>query len=87
MVVPLFLFGFQSLFSAQPLYDSWLLMCYNMFFTALPTFIFGVFEQDLSREDLLANPGLYKMFARNSMLSLRRFACWVGYAIFHSCLM
>jgi hypothetical protein len=33
VVVPLFLFGFQSLFSGQPLYDSWLLMFYNMAFT------------------------------------------------------
>lgn len=52
--------------------------------TALPTFIFGVFEQDLSREDLLKHPAMYRMFARNKMLSLQRFGMWVGYAIFHA---
>eukprot|EP00041_Stephanoeca_diplocostata_P035292 m.1238722 g.1238722 ORF g.1238722 m.1238722 type:complete len:848 (-) comp24672_c0_seq11:2992-5535(-) len=85
MTLPLFLYGFQSLFSAQTLFDSWFIMFFNLFFTALPVLFFGIFEQDLSYEDLMKYPEVYKDFHRNKMMTLRKFLLWVFYGLFHAC--
>jgi phospholipid-transporting ATPase len=41
-------FSFYNGFSGQTLYDSWVITLYNIVFTSIPPFFFGLFEKDLS---------------------------------------
>ena len=63
-------------FSTQTLYDSLNLTMYNIVFTSIPIFVFGLLEQNLKAEQLLADPQLYAKIAKNKLLSLREFFIW-----------
>lgn len=75
-ILPVLFFGLETLFSAQPLYDSWLMMVYNIFFTSWPVLTFGVLEQELSKAELLDNPHVYHSQTRNRTMSFREFLLW-----------
>eukprot|EP00039_Didymoeca_costata_P018864 m.335291 g.335291 ORF g.335291 m.335291 type:complete len:1116 (-) comp17563_c0_seq1:541-3888(-) len=76
VIVPLFLYGTASLFSAYPVYDSWLLLCWNMIFTAAPVGFFGMFEKDLEPAHLISNPWVYRYYVGNRELTFSRFVAW-----------
>ena len=40
-----FWMGTISLFSGTVIFDEWIVQFYNLFFTTLPNFIFGAFDQ------------------------------------------
>merc|ERR1719204_2635187 len=69
-------FAFFSSYSTGSLYDSWSLTLYNITFTSLPIFIFGLFEQNLSVSTLLDQPKNYKDIARNRLLSPKQSIFW-----------
>jgi phospholipid-translocating ATPase len=75
-ILPALFFGFYSAFSAEPIYDSWTLLFWNLAFSALPILIFGTFEKDMDANMLLAYSGLHKALARNAMLTFREFGLW-----------
>nr|KAF6347845.1 ATPase phospholipid transporting 8B3 [Myotis myotis] len=52
-------FAFYSGFSAQPLYEGWFLVLFNLLYTSLPVLYIGLFEQDVSAERSLELPQLY----------------------------
>eukprot|EP00760_Papus_ankaliazontas_P035090 PhM_4_TR7614/c0_g1_i2/m.4553/K14802/DRS2, ATP8A; phospholipid-transporting ATPase len=54
-----FFFAFDNGFSGQTLYDSWVIVCYNMIFTLLPPLAMGLFEFDIRDDILLKHPRLY----------------------------
>ena len=47
LVLPMFYYSFINQYSGTALYDSWLIMSYNVALTALPIMILGIFDQDL----------------------------------------
>ena len=53
-------FAFDTLCSPTSYYNSFLMSCFNLVFTALPPFIYGFWEQDVQQDILLANPQLYR---------------------------
>ncbi len=53
-------------------------------FLSIPIFVFGLLEQNISSERLLADPALYGKIARNQLLSLKEFAIWLTQAFWHS---
>ena len=70
---------FYSLFndySTQTLYDSINLTLFNITYTFLPIFVFGLFEQNISAERLLEQPELYAKIAKNRLLNVREFIIW-----------
>jgi len=73
ITTPVFLFAVHSAHSAQQLYDGWLLVCWNMLFTAAPILVYGVLEEPCSAGTLLANPALYKAAGKNRELSCANF--------------
>eukprot|EP00048_Salpingoeca_helianthica_P015043 m.224745 g.224745 ORF g.224745 m.224745 type:complete len:1261 (-) comp16540_c0_seq1:52-3834(-) len=75
-ILPVLFFGPETLFSAQTLYDSWLMMVYNIFFTSWPVLTFGVLEQELSDQELMDHPQVYYAKTRNRTLSFREFLIW-----------
>ncbi|XP_054574342.1 phospholipid-transporting ATPase IK [Eptesicus fuscus] len=52
-------FAFYSGFTAQPLYEGWFLVLFNLLYTSLPVLYIGLFEQDVSAEQSLELPQLY----------------------------
>ncbi|XP_016065163.1 PREDICTED: phospholipid-transporting ATPase IK [Miniopterus natalensis] len=52
-------FAFYSGFTAQPLYEGWFLVLFNLLYTTLPVLYIGLFEQDVSAEQSLELPQLY----------------------------
>lgn len=83
-ILPVLFFGASALFSGQPLYDSWLLIFWNIFFSALPVLCYGIFEKDMQPSLLLAYPGLYKSYSQNSALSYTEFGIWTALGIWQA---
>ena len=53
-------YQFYSNVSIQTLYDSFNLTMYNIIWTSLPIFLFGLLEQNLQSDTLLSQPALYR---------------------------
>lgn len=85
--MPLVLFGCVSLYSGEPAYDSWMLMCWNTIFTSLPILFFGMFEIDVPANELLQNPILHKAAMKNSALSYGKFYGTLATGVLHSVVM
>lgn len=54
-----FFFSTLSAFSGSTFFDSIYTLGYNLVFTAAPIMVLATFEQELSAETALSNPGLY----------------------------
>lgn len=50
----------DNLASPVPFYDSLLISCFNLVFTLLPPFAYGIFERDMRKCDLLKYPHVYR---------------------------
>jgi len=62
----------------QALYDGFYITFYNVTFTFLPIVLFGITEQDLSADTLLAHPENYKKHRKNKLMTWGKFLTWVG---------
>eukprot|EP01147_Barroeca_monosierra_P001442 gene1442-4602_t len=82
-ILPFIYFGPESLFSAQTLYEQWLLTFWSLLFTSLPILCFGIFEKDLDDKILMKYPRTYSIFAGNSFLTWTQFIMWNVKAIWH----
>jgi magnesium-transporting ATPase (P-type) len=61
----------------QALYDGFYITFYNVTFTFLPIVLFGITEQDLSADTLLAHPENYKKHRKNKLMTWGKFMVWV----------
>ncbi len=77
-------FAFFNSYSTQTLYDSMSLTLFNIVFTSLPVFVFGLLEQNVPADRLLGDPMLYSKITRNSLLSVREFGIWFTEGLWHS---
>ncbi len=79
-----FYYAFFNNYSTQSLYDSFNLALFNIVFTSIPIFVFGILEQNIPAERLLSDPALYGKIARNQLLSLKEFLIWFAEGLWHS---
>jgi len=79
--LPQFFYGFFNGFSAQSLYNQWVMMIFNVFLTSVPIFFLGLFEKDLHETIIEQNPQVYQVHKTLKFMSLLR---WFVYAIYHS---
>eukprot|EP01060_Flectonema_neradi_P002599 TRINITY_DN11641_c0_g1_i1.p1 TRINITY_DN11641_c0_g1~~TRINITY_DN11641_c0_g1_i1.p1 ORF type:complete len:1320 (+),score=227.77 TRINITY_DN11641_c0_g1_i1:59-4018(+) len=81
-------FAVVSGFSAQTIYDSWLLAIKNTLFTGAPPFILGCLDKDLHEEPLIdpvTGPRLYKMLREEGLyMNSKSMLLWLGSAVLHS---
>uniref|UniRef100_A0A7N1A1N6 Phospholipid-transporting ATPase n=2 Tax=Kalanchoe fedtschenkoi TaxID=63787 RepID=A0A7N1A1N6_KALFE len=75
--VTVFLFEAYASFSAQPAYNDWFLSLYNVFFSSLPVFAMGIFDQDVSARYCLKFPLLYQEGVQNVLFSWLRILGWM----------
>jgi phospholipid-translocating ATPase len=55
-----FWYGADSAWSAENLYDAYVMAGYNLIFTAVPLLCLGIFDRDVSRATVLRFPQLYE---------------------------
>ncbi|KAK2705448.1 hypothetical protein QYM36_015736, partial [Artemia franciscana] len=83
-ILPCSYYQFFSAYSTEALYTSWYLSLYNTMFTALPIFIFALFEQNHSSKRLMKEHSLYKNITKNKKLTWKSFAEWNIVGLWHS---
>ncbi|KAH9111060.1 hypothetical protein AeMF1_005081 [Aphanomyces euteiches] len=83
LVMPQFFFGMYCAFSGQSTYYDPLYQLFNVCFTALPIFLFSVFDEHVSPNMSLNYPLLY---TSESFISISKFWCWIFDAVFASLL-
>ncbi|KAJ2524734.1 aminophospholipid translocase [Coemansia sp. RSA 2049] len=79
-----FWFAFFNVFSGQTVYESWSITFYTVFFTVMPPFAIGVFDQFLSARSLDRYPEMYKMGQKGVFFNVRAFWGWAINAFYHS---
>ncbi|CAG9325909.1 unnamed protein product [Blepharisma stoltei] len=84
LVLPMFYFSFFNMYSGTALYDSWLLLSYNVALTSLPIVIVGSVDKDLEADEVLINPSLYQDGIYSKMFNAKIFIKWTFKAIFQS---
>ncbi|KAF2790018.1 phospholipid-translocating P-type ATPase [Melanomma pulvis-pyrius CBS 109.77] len=79
-----FWYSFQNGFSGQIIFESWTLTFYNVFFTAMPPFVLGIFDQFVSARLLDRYPQLYQLTQSGAFFRMHSFWSWVGNGFYHS---
>ncbi|KAJ2550178.1 aminophospholipid translocase [Coemansia sp. RSA 1933] len=79
-----FWFAFFNVFSGQTVYESWSITFYTVFFTVMPPFAIGVFDQFLNARSLDRYPEMYKMGQKGAFFNVRAFWGWAVNAFYHS---
>lgn len=79
-----FWFVFANGFSGQSIIESWTLTFYNVFFTALPPFVLGVFDQFVSARLLDRYPQLYQLGQQRKFFNVPVFWGWIVNGFYHS---
>lgn len=82
-----FWYVFQNGFSGQSIYESWTITFYNVFFTVLPPFVIGVFDQYISARLLDRYPQLYRLGQSGAFFNVRHFWEWILNGFYHSILL
>ena len=84
--IPLWVFGWVSLFSGTFIYNTTVYACYNVLFTAVPIIYFSVFDWEWDKKFLLVRPKLYYIGLENIYFNSYSFWRWIFYAIWQAAL-
>lgn len=84
-VVPIWMFGWISMFSGQAIFSNFLYSFYNVIFTALPIIWLAVFDWEFDRNTLLNNPYLYRCGLEDLFFDRTTFWRWFFYAVWQGC--
>ncbi|GAU88520.1 hypothetical protein RvY_01206 [Ramazzottius varieornatus] len=79
-----FYFTLGNGFSGQTLFERWTIGLYNIWFTALPPFVIGIFERSCSSESRMRYPVLYGSSQRGELFNYAVFWRWIFLALAHS---
>ena len=86
LILPMFYYSFMNQYSGTALYDSYLIMSYNVVLTSLPIVILGIMDKDLNAEDVLTHPPLYTAGIMSRLFNAKIFIRWVIEAIMQTLL-
>ena len=84
--IPIFMYGWLSLFTGVVIYDQTLYVCFNTFFTCVPIIWFGIFDFEYSKRVLSSRPRLYRIGIQNIYFNKWEFWRWIFYAFWQSSL-
>ena len=73
MVFPSILSGFVSMFSGGTIYDPVIHQLYNMLYSSIPCFWFGVFNYEYSKKELINNSKYYIQGIYGTLYHTKRF--------------
>lgn len=86
LIMTLFVFSLRNAYSGQTLYESYLMVGWNVLYTVLPIFVLGIADEDIRDSTVLQHPFVYRSSLKRSELSIKRLAIWVLNALMHSLL-
>lgn len=85
-VMPLFWYGIFTNFDGTYLYEYTFLMLFNIFFTSMPVVTLGVLDQDVSSEESIERPELYRNgIGDHRLRDCLNFGWFMLLGIFQSC--
>ncbi|XP_047381769.1 phospholipid-transporting ATPase FetA-like isoform X2 [Sciurus carolinensis] len=79
-----FWYAFFNGFSAQAVYDTWFITCYNLIYTSLPVLGLSLFEQDVNETWSLHFPELYIPGQHNLYFNKKEFVKCLIHGIYSS---
>jgi len=77
-------FSFVNGFSAQNLYNDFLIVVFNIFLTSLAPFANACFEKDLPEVVLERFPRAYRRCQSGGLFSVKELLLWMALALYHS---
>jgi phospholipid-transporting ATPase len=77
-------FSFTNGFTGQTIYDSWIITLYNIIFTSLPPFLYGLFEKDLTEDIIHQHAEVYRRMQKGKLFTKFTFIVWIGNGVWHS---
>ncbi|ETO05421.1 transmembrane protein [Reticulomyxa filosa] len=83
-IMPLAYFGFYSLFTAESMFDPYMMSAFNLLFAAAFPLCVGAFEQDIKEETALNHPKAYHYFKLDTVFNLKAFGFWMFTALWQS---
>ncbi|CAE8722507.1 unnamed protein product [Polarella glacialis] len=83
-VVPMVCYSYFAGFTGTTLYDSYLLMMYNLVFTNVPIFIVGVLDIDVYASSALNVPALYQLGIGRKYFNSTVLLGWLARGIIHA---
>lgn len=84
LIMTLFIYSFRNAYSGQTLYESYLMVGWNVLYTLLPIFVLGIADEDIRDSTVLQHPYVYRSSLKRSELSIKKLAIWVLNAVMHS---
>ncbi|XP_040595479.1 phospholipid-transporting ATPase FetA isoform X3 [Mesocricetus auratus] len=82
-----FWYAFYNGFSAQTVYDTWFITCYNLVYTSLPVLGLSLFEKDVNETCSLCYPELYEPGQHNLYFNKKEFLKCLVHGIYSSCVL
>ncbi|XP_038203420.1 phospholipid-transporting ATPase FetA [Arvicola amphibius] len=79
-----FWYAFFNGFSAQTVYDTWFITCYNLIYTSLPVLGLSLFEKDVNETWSLYYPELYEPGQHNLYFNKKEFLKCLVHGVFSS---
>ncbi|KAJ0411864.1 hypothetical protein ATCC90586_003017 [Pythium insidiosum] len=86
LIMTLFIYSQRNAYSGQTLYESYLMVGWNVAYTLLPIFVLGIADEDIRDRAVLRYPFVYRTSLRHSELSIQKLSIWVTNALMHSIL-
>lgn len=87
LVIPVWVFGWFSLFGGTSIYNNIFYNFYNLALTAIPIIWFAVFDWEHDKETFLVTPSYYPIGLHNVFFNAAAFWRWFLYGVWQGILM
>mmetsp|Transcript_1651 Transcript_1651/g.3553 ORF Transcript_1651/g.3553 Transcript_1651/m.3553 type:complete len:1147 (+) Transcript_1651:184-3624(+) len=77
VVMPLFWYGFFSVFSAQLFYNTWTYQLFNLIFASCPIVIYALFDREIEFNILMLEPVHYEIGLKDKLFNSIVFWGWI----------
>ncbi|ETW08645.1 hypothetical protein, variant [Aphanomyces invadans] len=84
LVMTLFMYSFVNGYSGQTMYESYLIVGWNVLYTLFPILVLGIIDEDISSDTVLKYPFIFRNNQMGQELNLSKMRMWVGKALWHS---
>jgi phospholipid-transporting ATPase len=77
VVMPLFWYGFLSVFSAQLIYNNWTYQLFNLVYASVPIVIYALFDREVEFDQLMREPKHYEVGLKDKLFNSTVFWRWL----------
>ncbi|KDO33151.1 hypothetical protein SPRG_01963 [Saprolegnia parasitica CBS 223.65] len=84
LIMTLFCYSFYNGYSGQTMYESYLIVGWNVLYTLFPILVLGITDEDISSETVLLYPFIFRNNQKGQELNIEKMRVWVVNALLHS---